>query len=231
MSSPKRIARVAGFLYLIIFCLGIFAELFVRQRLVVPGDAAATIKNIAASESLFRLALVADLIRHAFLILLPLALYKLLKPVDKGIAVIMVIFSLVGVPIAMLNMLNHFAALILSGGADYLKAFEADQLYAQVMIFLDLYEYGAFIPQSLSLWLFALGYLVFKSGFLPRILGVWLIIGCLGYLVDVILFVLFANSVATLSLFAFIGELVFALWLVIKGVKVQEWERRALELA
>ena len=230
MNSPKKTARVTGFLYLIIFCLGIFAELFVRQRLIVPGDAATTVNNIMASESLFRLALVSDLIRHTFLILLPLVLYKLLKPVNKNIALLMVIFALVGFPIAMLNMLNHSALLLLSG-ADYLTAFEADQLHAQVKFFLDLHEYGAFIPQFLGLWLLALGYLVFKSGFLPRILGILLMIGCFCYQIDGVLFFLFPNSDATLGLFGFIGELLFALWLLIKGVNVEEWEKRALESA
>jgi hypothetical protein len=229
--NPNKIARVAGSLYLIIFCLGIFAELFVRQSLIVPGDAATTVNNIMASESLFRLSLVSDLIRHTFLILLPLVLYKLLEPVNKNIALLMVIFALAGVPISMLNMLNHFAALLLLSGADYLTAFEADQLQAQVMFFLDLQKYGAFIPQFLSLWLLPLGYLVLKSGFLPRILGILLMIGCFGYLIDAVLFFLFANSAATLSLFAFIGELLFALWLLIKGVNVEQWEKRALESA
>jgi hypothetical protein len=229
--NPNKIARVAGILYLIIFCLGIFAELFVRQSLIVPGDAATTVNNIMASESLFRLSLVSDLIRHTFLILLPLVLYKLLKPVNKDIALLMVIFALAGVPISMLNMLNHFAALLLLSGADYLTAFEADQLQAQVMFFLDLQKYGAFIPQFLGLWLLPLGYLVLKSGFLPRILGILLMIGCFGYLIDAVLFFLFANSAATLSLLAFIGELLFALWLLIKGVNVEQWEKRALESA
>ncbi|MEJ2305549.1 MAG: DUF4386 domain-containing protein [Anaerolineales bacterium] len=229
--NPNRIARVAGILYLIIFCLGIFAELFVRQSLIVPGDAATTVNNIMASESLFRISLVSDLIRHTFLILLPLVLYQLLKPVGKNIALLMVIFALAGVPIALLNMLNHFAALLLLSGADYLTAFEADQLHAQVMFFLDLYEYGAFIPQFLGLWLLPLGYLVFKSGFLPRILGILLMIGCFGYVIDAVLFFLFASSAATLSLFAFIGELLFALWLLIKGVNIEQWEKLALESA
>jgi hypothetical protein len=204
--NPNKIARVAGILYLIIFGLGIFAELFVRQSLIVPGDAATTVNNIVASESLFRLSLVSDLIRHTFLILLPLVLYKLLKPVNKDIALLMVIFALAGVPISMLNMLNHFAALLLLSGADYLTAFEADQLQAQVMFFLDLQKYGAFIPQFLGLWLLPLGYLVLKSGFLPRILGILLMIGCFGYLIDAVLFFLFADSAGHLACLRLLGN-------------------------
>ena len=172
MNSPQKTARVAAFVFLIIFFLGMSTELFIRPGMIVPGDAAATVKNIAASESLFRLSLVSDLIRQMLLMILPLMLYKLLKPVNKTIASLMVIFYLVCVPISMLNELNHFAALLLSSGADYLSAFEADQLNALVMFFLDLRKYGTSISQVFSLWVFLLGYLVFKSRFLPRILGI-----------------------------------------------------------
>jgi hypothetical protein len=229
--NPNKTARVAGVLYLIIFSLGIFGELFVRRSLIVPGDAATTFDNILASESLFRLALVTDLIRSACFLLLPLVLYRLLKPVNKTIALLMVIFALVNIGIAMLNMLNYFAVLLLLSGADYLTAFEADQLHAQVMFFLDLHDYGAFIPQFLSLWLLLVGYLVFKSGFLPRILGILLIIGGLGFVIDSVTFVLFPNFDVTISLFTIWGELIFALWLLIKGVNVEEWETRSLESA
>ena len=232
MNSPQKTARVAVFVFLVIFGLGMSAELFIRPNIIVPGDAATTVNNITASESLFRLSLVSDLIRQAFMMLLPLVLYKLLKPVDRDIAMLMVIFALVSVPITMLNELTHYAALLLSSGADYLTAFEADQLQAVVMFFLDLRQYGTFIPQVLSLWLFLLGYLVFRSGFFPRILGILLMIGGLGYLIQAVLFLLFPDFDAIIfGLFAFVGELLFYLWLLIKGVNVEQWEKRALESA
>jgi len=232
MNSPQMIARVAAFVFLIIIFQGMSTELFIRPDIIVPGDAAATVKNIAASEALFRLSLVSDLIRQVLLMLLPLVLYKLLKPVNKNIASLMVIFALVSVPISMLNELNHFAALLLSSGADYLTAFKADQLNALVMFFLELRKYGTFIPQVFSLWVLFLGYLVFKSGFLPRILGILLMLGGLCYTVPAVLFFLFPNFDATIfGLFAFIGELIFYLWLLIKGINVEEWEKRALESA
>jgi len=231
MNSPQKTARVAVFVFLIIFCLGMSAELFIRPDIIVPGDAATTVNNIMASESLFRLSLVSDLVRQIFMMLLVLVLYKLLKPVNKNIASLMVIFALVGIPITLLNELNHFAALLLASGAGYLTAFEADQLHALVMFFLDLREYGTFIPQVFS-WLLLLGYLVFKSGFLPRILGILLMIGGLCYPIQAVLFFLFPNFDAMiLGLFAFIGEFLFYLWLLIKGVNVEEWEKRALESA
>jgi hypothetical protein len=144
----------------------------------------------------------------------------------------MVIFLLVAIPIAFINELTQFAALLLLSGADYLTAFEADQLHAQVMFFLDLHGYGISIAQIFwGLWLFPLGYLVFKSGFLPRILGILLMIGCFGYLIDSVTFFLFPNFDVTISQFTFIGELLLPLWLLIKGVNVEQWEKRALESA
>ena len=231
VNSTSRTARVAGLLYLVIFCLGIFAELFIRQSLIVPADGAATVNNLMASEALFRLSLVSDLIRHTLLILLPLVLYQFLKSVNKNIALLMLVLALMGIPIAFINELNYFAVLLLLNGADSLAALGADRLPAQVMFFLDLHGYGGYLAQVLSLWLLPLGYLVFKSGFLPRILGILLVLGCFGYLIDAVSFFLFGSPIATLSLLAFIGELLFALWLLIKGVNVAGLEKRALEYA
>ena len=232
LNSPRETARVAGFVFLIIVFLGMSAELVIRPGMIVPGDAAATVKNIAASQVLFRLSLVSELVRQALLMLLPLILYKLFKQVDKTIASLMVIFALVCVPISMLNELNHFAVLLLSSGAGYLTAFKADQLNALVMFFLELRKYGTFVPQVLSFWVLLLGYLVFKSGFLPRILGILLMLAGSCYTVDAVLFLLVPNFDATiLGLFAFIGELPFYLCLLIKGVNVEQWEKRAAESA
>lgn len=223
MNSPQKTARVAAFVFLIVFFLGMSSELFIRPGMIVPGDAAATVNNIAASEALFRLSLVSDLIRQALLMLLLLILHKLLKPVNKTIASLMVIFYLVCVPISMLNELNHLAVLLLSSGAGYLTAFNADQLNALVMFFVDLRKFGTFVPQLFSFWLLLLGYLVFKSGFLPRFLGILLILGGLCYTVHAALFFLFPSFDAMiLGLFAFIGELLFYLWLLTMGVKDQE---------
>jgi hypothetical protein len=230
INSPQKIARVAAFVFLIIFFLGMSTELFIRPGMIVPGDAAATVKNIAASKALFRLSMLTDLTRQMFLMLLPLVLYKLLKPVNKSIASLMVIFALVCIPISMLNELNHFAVLLLTSGADYLTVFKADQLNALVMFFLDMRKYGTFIPQILSVWVFLLGYLVFNSGFLPKILGILLMLGGICYTVLAVLFFLFPNLDTTIpGLIAFIGESLFYLWLLIKGVNVEEWEKRALK--
>ena len=229
--NPNKIARFAGFLYLLVAVCGIFNAMVGPESLIVPGDAATTVNNIMASESLFRLSIVSDIIGQTAHIWLVLALYKLLKPVNKNHAVLMVVIGLIGVPIAMLNMLNHFAALLILSGADYLTVFTADQLQALVMFFLDLLDHGfriAYIPWGL--WLFPLGYLVFKSGYIPRILGVLLMIGCFGYLIDFVTLLLFPKFFEIRS-FTFIGELLLPLWFLIKGVNVEQWQKRALESA
>ena len=236
MNSPKKTARVAGFLYLMVIVFGVFAEFFVRQRLIVPGDAATTANNIMAFESLFRIGFVSDLIQVTFWLLLPLPLYKLLKPVNKNHASVMVIFVLVGVAIQCLNMLNQFAALLLLGGAEYLKVFEANQLHALAMFFLNLHKYGYIIPQIFhGLWLLPLGYLVFKSGSFPRVFGVLLIIACFSFLLDEFGRFLLPNYGETIALVVglptIIGEFSFCGWLLIRGVNVEKWKKRALESA
>jgi hypothetical protein len=225
MNSSQKTARVAAFVFLSIFFLGMSTELFIRPGLIVPGDAASTVKNIAASQVLFSLSLVSDLIRQVLLVVLPLVLYKLLKPVNKDIALLMVIFALASVPISMLNELNHFAVLLLSSNIGYKTVFNADQLKALVMFFLELRNYGTYISQVLSFWIVLLGYLVFKSGFLPRIFGILLMLGGLCYTAGAVLFFLFPNVDAMiLGLFAFVVEALFYLWLLIKGVNVERAE-------
>jgi hypothetical protein len=231
MKSPQMTARCAACVFLGVFLLGITTELIIRPGMIVPGDAASTVKNIAASEVLFSLSLVSDLIRQVLLMLLPLVLYKLLKPVNKDIASLMVVFALSSVPISMLNELNHFAVLLLASNPGYKITFTADQLNSLVMFFLELRNYGTYIPQILSIWIVLLGYLVFKSGFLPRFFGILLMLGGLCYTAGAVLFFLFPNFDAViLGLFAFVVEALFYLWLLIKGVNVEGWEKRALKV-
>ena len=231
-TSPQVLAKIAGFLYLSLIPLGIFGILYVPATLIVAGDAAATANNIRASELLFRSGIVSSLLTQIIFILLVLFLYRLLKPVSKSNAMLMAVFALVGVPLAMLNEINQFAALLLLSGADYLTAFDPDQLQTQVLLFLNLHKHGIFIAQIYwGLWLFPLGYLIFKSGFLPGILGVLLMIGCFGYVIDSAIFFLFPDFSVNISQYTFIGELLLPLWLVIKGVDVEVWHKSALESA
>lgn len=229
-TSPFQIARVAGFLYLLVIPLGIFGALYVPSNLIVPGNAAATARNLVASESLFRLGIVSDLLAPIILILVVLALYQLLKPVNKTMALLMVMFVLVGAPMSMFNKLNQFAALQLLSGADYLTVFTPEQLQALALLFLRLHNQGSTIAFIFwGLWLFPLGYLVFKSGFFPRILGVLLMIACFGYLTDS--FATFLGYTVNVGMFAALGEVLFILWLLIKGINVEQWKKRVLESA
>jgi len=224
--SQRKAARVAGLLYLILIVAGVFAQFFVRSKLIVPGDATATANNIMANELLWRLGFLSDVISFTSFLLLPLAFYVLLKPVSKNLASLVVIFVLVSIPISFINMLNHFAPLLLLSGADYLTVFEANQLHAQVMLSLNLFEAGYFVAQIFhGLWLLPLGFLVYKSGYFPRIFGVLLMIACFGFLIDMLRFFLFPSyEMVTYAagVVPIIGEFGFCGWLLAKGAKVQQ---------
>ena len=229
-TSPLYLARVAGFLYLVANLFAPFTLLYLPSRFIVRGDAAATASNIMASESLFRFGIVLNLFTFICQIFLVLALYQLLKVVNKNMASLMVIFSLAAVPIAMLNELTQLAVLQLLNGADYLKVFPTGQLQALAYLFLRLHSQGLLIAQIFwGLWLFPMGYLIFKSGFLPRILGILLMIGCFGYVIES--FAAFLGYNVSIIFFTGWGELLILLWLLIKGVNVEEWHKRAAESA
>ncbi len=230
MNSINTTARLAGLLYLVLALLSAFGLVYVPSMLIVPGDAAATAHNIVAGEALFRLGFVSNLLAFTVNVFVALLLYKLLKPVHQGMAALMVILILVGLAIAMLNELNQFAALLILGGAGPLTAFTAVQLQALAALFLDMYQHGFSIAHIFwGLWLFPLGYLVFKSGFLPKVIGLLLIIAGVGYLVDFTLFFLFPGITVTVSEFTFVGEVLLLLWLLIMGVNVEKWEKHTLE--
>ena len=229
--NTNKTARTAGFLYLLLAPLGFFGGEYIPS-ITVPGNAVATVNNIMAHTSLFRLSILSALITPIITASVAFFLYKLFKSVNKNQATLMVIFTLAATPIAMLNELNHFAVLLLLNGTDYLKVFSVDQLYSQVMFFLDLGHYGAFIAAIFwGLWLLPMGYLVFKSGFLPRIIGILLIIAGFGYVIDSFALFLLPDLNIDISQFTFIGELLMLLWLLIKGVNIEQWEKRALESA
>jgi hypothetical protein len=226
-SAPNKIARTAGLLYLVGGVTGVFGILY-GPSLVAQGDAAATATNIMASESLFRLSIVSALLDQIIFIFVVLALYQLLRAVNQRMAALMVIFLLVSVPIAMLDELNNVAVLFLLGGANSSSAFTAEQLHALVPFFLDLHAVGLDIGFLVgALWFFPMGYLVFTSGFLPRILGVLLTLNGLAYLIDGFSALLLPDLKVNAVMFTGWVEVLFALWLLIRGVNVERWEKRA----
>lgn len=232
MKPIQKTARIAGFLWLLLIPLGIFGIVYVPSTLIVPGDAAATANNILANEFLFRLSMVSAIITALVTVTTALFLYKLLKPVHKNYARLMVIFTLLVAPISMLNELNNVAVLLLFKSPEYVTMFTAGQLQTLMSVFLDLHEYGTQIAGIFfGLWLLPMGYLVYKSNYIPKIIGVFLMITCLGYLIDFITFFLFPNFGVVFSEFTFIGEVMMVFWLLIKGVNVGQWEKRVLESA
>jgi hypothetical protein len=227
-TSPLFKARIAGLLYLFGNPLAPFFLVILPSRLIVRGDAAETARNIMASESLFRLGIVNLLYNSILGIFVVLALYQVLKVVNKNMAGLMVIFVLVGVPIGMLNELNNLAVLEFLNGVDYLNVFTTEQLQAMAYFFVWLHSQGLNINMIFwGLWLFPMGVLVFRSGFLPKIIGVTLMIACMGYVLQSL--AAFLGYKLSLIFVTSWGELMLSLWLVIKGVDVEQWQKRALE--
>lgn len=230
--SINKTARIAGLLYLLLAIFGGGAEFLVRKSMIVPGDAAATATNILAAEWTFRLGFLAELTGQVVFVFLVMALYSILKPVNRNQAVLMVTFVVIAVTITCLNMLNQFAALFFLVEPAYLTVFNPEQLQALALLFLNMHKVGYLIAQVFfGLWLLPLGILVYKSGFFPRLLGILLVVACAGYLADVVIFTLYPSVDLVLSEFTFVGELLLLFWLLVKGVNVERWETRALATA
>jgi hypothetical protein len=226
MSSSRNPGRVAGFLYLALVVFAPFRLMYVPSVLFVRGNATATANNIAAHELLFRLGIVSDLLCGTIVIFLALALYRLLKGVDQNQAVLMVILGgVLPAAIDFFNVLNDAAALMLVRGADFLSVFEKPQRDALAMLFLRLHHQEIVAAEIFwGLWLFPLAILVYRSRFLPRFLGVWLIINGFAYLImsfTGLLLPQYEDMVSNIAFPALLGEMVFMLWLVIKGAKVR----------
>src|SRR5450631_1318613 len=183
MISTQNPGRVTGLLYLLVSIPGVFALMYVPSKVIVHGNPTATIINIAASETLFRLGIAAQLTSQALFIFVALALYDLLKGVNQRHAALMVTLIVVSIPIAFLNELNAIATLVLVHGADFLSIFEKPQRDALAMLFVDLHSHGFDVVSIFwGLWLFPLGLLVYRSGFFPRVLGILLMAHCFAYL-------------------------------------------------
>jgi hypothetical protein len=222
--SLRQAAIVAGVGLLIMDILAPFAEFSVRQGLIVPGDAATTAQNIMADELLFRIAIYIYLIVAILDVVVAWALYVFLKPVNKSLSLLTAWFRVVYAAILAIVLLNFVIALQLLSGADYLTVFETGQLQAQMMLFLNAFDYGWQIGLAIfGLHLLLLGYLVYKSGgYIPKILGVLLVIASFGYLIDSSGKLLSPTYDANIALFTFIGEVLLPFWLLIKGARMPD---------
>ena len=223
--SPRKTARMAGLFYLIFILTTVLAT-YVRSRIIVSGDAAATANNIMGSELFFRIGFVTELVSAVFFVLAAWALYVLLKPVNKNLALLFLLLNLGGVAVECINALNLFAAIQFLSGANYLNVFQTGQLQAMAMSFLDLYTSGFVIAQIFfSAWLLPLGYLVYKSRFLPKFLGLLLILDFFGNLSWFLQFFLLPDYGILAypgNAISFIAEISLTLWLLIMGVKEQK---------
>lgn len=232
----RNVARVAGLFYLIIFVAGIFAEMFVRSSLIVPMDASATATNIIASEGLFRIGIASDLLMIISDVVIGILFYVLLKPVNQTLALMAAFFRLAQAATLGLNLLNLMMVTQLLSGADYLAPLGTEQLHAQALLSLNAHAIG----YRLSLVFFALsitilGYLIVKSGYFPKVLGILLVIASIGYLTDTFANVLLPNYEAYAELFdtlvvtpAFIAELALTVWLLIRGIRLPKQQDNAV---
>lgn len=218
---PTNPGRLAGLLYIVMSLFGFFGMAYVPGKLIVHGDATTTVNNVATHELLFRLGIASQLIGQAGFIFVALALYQLLKGVNRRHASLMVTLIVVSIPIAFLNEVNSFAAILLIRGTDFLSVFDKIQRDALAMLFLNLHGRGLVVAEMFwGLWLFPLGLLVYRSRFLPRFLGVWLALAGFAWIISSLTGVLLpqhARKFDTYSQPAVFGEIVFMLWLLIKG--------------
>lgn len=231
MNSIRHTARAAGLLYLLAGITAPFGLIYVPRTLIVPGDATATADHVRASATLLRLGIASELISATMFVFVVLALYRLLRGVNEKHAVAMLTLLLVSVPISFLNVLNEIAALVLVSGAAFLSVFEKSQLDALAYLFLRLHGQGLIVTAIFwGLWLFPFGMLVIRSGFIPRVLGVLLMIAGSAYLVTSLTSLFLPQYVHVVSRFAMVleaGEVPIVLWLLIWGAKEQRIDTEA----
>ena len=226
MESIRKTARLAGWVYLGVVISGLFVLMYVPSRLFVSDNAAATVGNIVAHQTLFRTYILIGVIAELLFITVVLLLYRLFKEVNQLLAGAMVLLVLIIAPLAFLSSMNQVATLAFARGDALLAVFDKPQRDALAALLLTIDDQGTLIAEIFwGLWLLPLGLLVFRSGFLPRFLGVWLIINGLAYLVISLTGLLLPQYVHTMFLIAqpaLMGELAFTLWLLIVGARPSE---------
>lgn len=219
MNNQRLLARLCGLTYVILIVSGIFGIAHVPASLIAWDNPAATIENIKTSELLFRVGILSEIICFVAFIFLPLLLHKLLSPVNKTAAMLMVVLALISVPLSLVGVVQHIQVIHLVNAPAYLH--DVELLQAGIMSALALANSGAVVTNIFAgLWLLPFGYLVLTSGFLPRLLGVLLILGCFGYLYEFFAGFVF-NSGATpwyIGVAGNLGVFITALWLLLAGV-------------
>jgi hypothetical protein len=225
MKVLNRTARTAGMLYLIVIATGIFSLIYVPSQLNLTGDAGAVARNIMSNQLLYLLGIMSWLVNQVFFLLLPFAFYRLFHAVNRDAAVLMVAFVLVSVPISLIAISHRLDAYFLISSEPLMRAIDPEIRQAMMMQSLDAYGNAILVTQPFwGLWLLPLGYLIVKSGLVPKMLGLLLILGCAGYLVDTTGYLLYPGYGAThlsefLTMPGAAGEIGLCLWLLAKGVR------------
>lgn len=232
MKMIQKTARFAGILYLLITVAAIIAHVYMPSTLIVQGNAATTAENIQSSQTLFRLGGIgSELIILLSEIILSVVLYVLFKPVNKTLALLATISRVAMTTIHGVNLLNYFFVILLLGGSGYLTAFSVEQIQSLVMLFLDAHGFGFTIGIAfLTIHVLLLGYLMIKSGYFPKVLGILFIAAGVGYLIDSFALLLsptYTTTPAVIGVVITISEIAFPLWLFIKGVNKQAWQKQA----
>lgn len=228
-NSPQKYARIAGLLYLVIIVMGACAEAFVRNKLIVYGDALTTASNIIKNPFLWKMGITADLVMHICDVPVMIILYYFFKPVSKKLALLNLSFNLIQTAVLVLNKLNLLAALFFLSDVDYLKAFSTEQLAALSYLSIKLHNFGF----GIGLIFFGFvclfeGYLIFKSAYFPKAVGVLMSIAGICYLFNSFALILAPElSNMMLLLPCLIAELSLSLWLIFKGVKIEIWQQKS----
>jgi hypothetical protein len=227
-ASPSLKARMAGVFQLLEGLTATYGEVIVLGKVVVAGNAAATAANILGHERLFWVGFVLSLIGVAFHIAWAFLMYELLKPVNKSLSLLAAFVILVGCAIQALASLLYLAPLLILQGGNSVSAFTPEQLQALALLFLKLNQYAFNIDLVFyGIWCVLTGYLIFKSTFLPRILGVLLAIGGLGYMTYLYPPLAYYLFVPYIAAAAALGEIPLELWLIVRGVNGQRWKEQA----
>jgi len=216
---PGKLAKTTGILYFLVILAGITCEIINQNFIVIPGDINATTSNILSHGLIFRFSFVISLVRFILFILLVLALNKIFRPVNQDLSLVMVVIALTAIIIGVVLLLFQYAAPLLLTSSNYSTNFPTNQWQAQTGFFLNLQKFGDKACQIFSIWLLPLGYLIYKSGFAPKILSFLMVIAGLGYMSDFLIFTLIPNSHFQVAGVAFLAELPFPIWLLIKGLK------------
>lgn len=231
MNTSKNLARIAGFIYLIVVITGLFSLAYIPNKLIDWNSGTSTFNNITNSPLLFRLGIYSSVLCYVAFSFLPLVLYRLLRTVNESHARAMVILALLSVPLSFNNLQHKYAALSLTETESLLNSVAIEDLQGKLMFSLHQYNDGILLATVFwGLWLFPFGMLVYKSGFIPKFLGVLLMLGCLGYLINFTGNTLFENY-SQIGLGKYTGklpavaEISICFWLLFFGVKTKGIEK------